>query len=100
MKNELNRRDFIKRTTMAGVGIAVSSVALAEQVQQKLKNPAKVAHVAKPMEKVRIGYVGVGGMGTAHVENLLKIKGAEIVAVCDTVESHATRAQNLVEKAG
>jgi predicted dehydrogenase len=100
MKNELNRRDFIKKTTMAGVGIAVSSVALAEQVQQKLKNPAKVAPVAKPMEKVRIGYVGVGGMGTAHVENLLKIKSAEIVAVCDTVESHATRAQNLVVKAG
>ncbi len=100
MGEELNRREFIRKSAMAGIGIAVSSVALAKEVQQKLKSPVKVAPIAKPMEKVRIGYVGVGGMGTAHVENLLKIKGAEIVAVCDIVESHAARAQDLVVKAG
>ena len=100
MEENLKRRDFIKRSAMAGVGLAVGSVVLAEELQQKLKNPAKVAPIVKPMEKVRIGYVGVGGMGTAHVENLLKIKGAEIVAVCDIVETHAARAQDMVVKAG
>ncbi|MCX6169380.1 MAG: Gfo/Idh/MocA family oxidoreductase [Ignavibacteriales bacterium] len=100
MENNLKRRDFIKRSAMAGVGIAVSSVALADEIQQKLKSPAKVAPVAKPMEKVRIGYVGVGGQGTDHVSNLLKIKGAEIVAVCDIVEAHAARAQEMIVKAG
>ena len=100
MENNLKRRDFIKKSAMAGVGIAVSSVALAEEIQQKLKTPVKAIPVAKPMEKVRIGYVGVGGMGTAHVENLLKIKGAEIVAVCDIVEAHAARAQEMIVKAG
>lgn len=100
MSEELNRRDFIKKSAMAGVGIAVSSVALAEELQQKLKSPAKVAPTAKPMEKVRIGYVGVGGMGTDHVSNLIKIKGAEIVAVCDIVEAHAARAQDMIVKAG
>jgi predicted dehydrogenase len=39
-------------------------------------------------------------MGTAHVYNLLKIKGAEIVAVCDIIEDRVKRAQDLVEKAG
>jgi len=100
MSEELNRRDFIKKSAMAGVGIAVSSVALAEELQQKLKSPAKVAPTAKPMEKVCIGYVGVGGMGTDHVSNLIKIKGAEIVAVCDIVEAHAARAQDMIVKAG
>lgn len=100
MKDELNRRDFIKKSTMAGVGIAVSSVALAEEIQQKLKSPAKVAPIAKPMEKVRIGYVGVGLQGIDHVSNLLKIKGAEIVAVCDIVEAHAAKAQDMVVKTG
>lgn len=100
MSEELNRRDFIKRSAMAGVGIAVSSVALAEEIQQKLKSPTKVAPTAKPMEKVRIGYVGVGLQGTDHVSNLLKIKGVEIVAVCDIVEAHATRAQDMIVKAG
>ncbi len=100
MSEELNRRDFIKKSAMAGVGIAVSSVALAEELQQKLKSPAKVAPTTKSMEKVRIGYVGVGLQGTDHVSNLLKIKGAEIVAVCDIVEAHATRAQDMIVKAG
>jgi predicted dehydrogenase len=100
MKNELNRRDFIKRGAMAGVGIAVSSIVAAEGVQQKLKTPVRSIPIAKPMEKVRIGYVGVGGMGTSHVNNLLKIKGAEIAAVCDVVEAHAERAQKLIENAG
>lgn len=100
MKEGINRRDFLKKSAMAGVGIAITSTVLAEQVQQKIKTPAKVAPIAKPMEKVRIGYVGVGGMGTSHVMNLLKIKGAEIVAVCDIVPSHAANSQKLVEQAG
>lgn len=100
MRDRVNRREFIKKTAMAGVGIAVSSVALAEEVEQKLKTPAKTIPTAKPMDKVRIGYVGVGGMGTAHVQNILKIKGAEIVAVCDILESHAVRAQDMIVKAG
>lgn len=55
---------------------------------------------APPLDVVRIGYVGVGGMGSAHVENLLKIKGAEVRAVCDIVESKVQRTQEMVEKAG
>ncbi|MFA7228046.1 MAG: Gfo/Idh/MocA family oxidoreductase [Melioribacteraceae bacterium] len=100
MENNLKRRDFIKRSAMAGVGIAVGSVALAEELQQKLRTPVKPVPVAKPMEKVRIGYVGAGGMGTAHISNLLKIKGAELVAVCDVVEDRVKRAQEMTLKAG
>jgi|GEM_PF-4818604 len=34
MGEELNRREFIRKSAMAGIGIAVSSVALAKEVQQ------------------------------------------------------------------
>ena len=44
---------------------------------------------------VRVGYLGVGGIGTAHVENLLKIPGAEIRAVCDIVSARVERTQQL-----
>jgi predicted dehydrogenase len=54
----------------------------------------------RPLEVVRIGFVGVGLMGTAHVENLLKIEGAEIRAVCDVVPEKVERAQQLVVDAG
>ena len=44
--------------------------------------------------------VGVGGMGTSHVSNFLKIKGCEIVAVCDIIEDRVVRAQNMAIEAG
>jgi predicted dehydrogenase len=55
---------------------------------------------APPMNEVRIGYVGVGGMGSAHVRNLLKAPGARITAICDIVEDKVTRMQKLVVDAG
>ena len=34
------------------------------------------------MDKVRVGLVGVGGMGGCHFFNYADIKNAELVAVC------------------
>ena len=35
------------------------------------------------MDKIRVGLVGIGGMGGCHFYNYEKIEGAELVAVCD-----------------
>ena len=35
------------------------------------------------MEKVKFGIVGIGNMGSAHVNNVRNIKRAELAAVCD-----------------
>ena len=35
------------------------------------------------MEKVRVAVVGVGSMGSGHVESILKVDETELVAVCD-----------------
>jgi predicted dehydrogenase len=57
--------------------------------------------VAAPaLDPVRVGFVGVGLMGTAHVENLLRIEGVELRAVCDVVEARVERAQELAVAAG
>lgn len=53
-----------------------------------------------PIDPVRIGMVGVGGMGSAHVRNFLKIEGVQITAVCDVVEEKVARIQKWVEEAG
>lgn len=39
----------------------------------------------KTLDKVRVGIIGVGGMGTAHATSLFegKVPGAELVAICD-----------------
>lgn len=52
------------------------------------------------IDPVRIGFVGVGGMGTHHIKNLVRMAGARIVALCDIREAHAARAGEIVEQAG
>ena len=100
MKNQYNRRDFIKAIAVAGAGLAVSDDLIAAMEPGRASREHAPVPVGSPMKKVRIGYVGVGLQGTSHVENLLKVEGAEITAVCDIVESKVKRAQDMVEKAG
>ncbi len=38
------------------------------------------------MDKARIGIIGFGSIGKVHIENFMKIKEAEVVAVCDIDE--------------
>ena len=45
----------------------------------------------RPIDIVRIGYVGVGLQGSSHFRNLLRIEGAEIAALCDSVPEKVTR---------
>src|SRR5438552_13893014 len=89
------RRDFLKLGVATGLSAAIPGAVLAADTDR----PA-APFAAPPMERVRIGFVGVGGMGTVHVRNLLQIEGAQIRAVCDIVEDEVTRAQELVQKAG
>ena len=100
MKKQFNRRDFIKTMAVAGAGIAAGNDLLASVQPDFHTAPSRPAPVGSPMQKVRIGFVGVGLQGTSHVENLLKVEGADIVAVCDIIESRVQRAQDMVEKAG
>lgn len=106
----VTRRSFIK-TGAVGLGAAASASACASQSEtteasatgappRTLPNPPAQPLTAPPLDVVRIGFVGVGGMGTAHVRNLVRIDGCVVTAVCDIVEAHAERAADIVEEAG
>jgi hypothetical protein len=92
----MKRREFIKTTagTVAAGAVAPLVGAAAEQA---LRTPLLAA---PPMETVRIGYVGIGGMGSAHVNNLLKIPGCRITAVCDINPERTAWAVKAVTAAG
>lgn len=55
---------------------------------------------APPMELVRIGFVGIGGQGSGHVRNLLKIPGCRITAVCDIRPERTQWATGQITAAG
>ncbi|MXW71651.1 MAG: hypothetical protein F4Z74_09415, partial [Acidobacteria bacterium] len=92
---EISRRQLLA----AGAGAAAAGPALAG-VQAA---PAGLLTAPK-VPNVRIGFVGVGGMGTVHVRNLLAVHraspGVEIRAVCDIRPEHAERARDFIREAG
>jgi predicted dehydrogenase len=49
---------------------------------------------------VRVGFVGVGGMGSVHVQNFLNMDGVVVKAICDIMEDKVARAGKWVEEAG
>lgn len=92
-----NRRDFVRIGVAAGAAWSLLGKA-AHTVSAQGETPA--FFTAPPMERVRVGFVGVGSMGTNHIGNLLKLEGVEIKAVCDILEERVTRIQDMVVAAG
>jgi predicted dehydrogenase len=91
-----SRRDALKQLGVAGAvaGIGRRTLAAAQ-------SPAgSTAFAAPPIETVRIGYVGIGGQGSSHVRNLLKIPGCRITAVCDIRPERTAWATMAITAAG
>src|SRR5205809_7851562 len=106
--DDLDRRDALKLIA-SGLGLAAlgGTAACAPAVRAASAAPRPQAGLAPerflaapPMDTVRIGFVGVGGQGTAHVHNLLRVEGCVIKAVDDIVPEKVTKIQDLVEQAG
>jgi predicted dehydrogenase len=54
-------------------------------------------------DRIRIGVIGVGGMGTGHVASLVKKSDTEniaVVAVCDVYQRRITRAKGISKAEG
>jgi predicted dehydrogenase len=96
-----SRRDFLKATTAGLASVAALPAAgAAASGAEPTAAPATLLFKAEPIDRVRVGFVGVGGMGTVHLENYIAIEGVEIKAVCDIDQSHAERASKKVVEAG
>jgi predicted dehydrogenase len=103
MKKRLNRRDFLKQSSAAGLGVALGSMAMggcAGVKQPQLKTKPVEHLVTPPIDTVRVGYVGIGNQGSGHLRNLLRIEGVEMKAVCDIREERINWAQKECAKAG
>jgi predicted dehydrogenase len=78
------RRDFLKATTLAGVGLSL----LSSDIFAKLNDT-----------KVRLGFIGVGFRGQSHLELALNRNDVEIVAICDIQQAMIDMSLQMVHKA-
>lgn len=84
---KINRREAIAR---AGWGAAVAAGAFAAP------RPARAK--LGPSERVRLGVIGCGGMGTRHLEALAVNPNCEVAAVCDCFTPRYENAVGVVGK--
>jgi predicted dehydrogenase len=83
---KFKRRDFIKTTAVAGVGLAVS--------------PGIAFGNVSSESKLRLGFIGVGLRGTWHLQNSLKRNDVEVVAICDIDPVRLEICQKYIAEAG
>ncbi len=107
MSDQPTRRDFLRTSATAAIAASVPGTvaaavpgAVAAATPPRPRQEREPFLAGPPMEEVRIGFVGTGGQGTSHVRNLVDIPGCRITAVCDIVESHATRAAKIIADKG
>ncbi|HOP61229.1 MAG TPA: Gfo/Idh/MocA family oxidoreductase [Candidatus Saccharicenans sp.] len=100
-----SRRQFLKLGLTGTAGLWLTGRKLEVRGQARKETPPAATDygplfTSPPLKVVRVGFVGVGGMGSVHVRNFLNIDGVEIKAICDIVEEKVARAQKWVEEAG
>lgn len=89
----LSRRDFLKNMgVVGGGGLLLSSLPLLHAYA--LKKEKDVAG-----SKARLAIIGTGSRGMYHINHLLQIPHAEIVAICDIYQPHLDNAAKLCPKA-
>ncbi|MDR2385291.1 MAG: Gfo/Idh/MocA family oxidoreductase [Tannerella sp.] len=82
---KINRRDFFNTLGSSGW------IALFPWLQSCTKE----INEATSGEKVRIGIIGTGSRGMYHLNNLLNIPQAEVIALCDDYKPHLQQAATL-----
>jgi len=94
-----NRREFLKTGAAAVAGAAAVGALRGEaSVTEQASYSGQFA--APPIETVRIGYVGVGLQGGSHVQNLIRIPGCRVTAVCDIRPERTDWATRQITGAG
>jgi len=109
-KERTSRREFIKVAAAgaAAIGITLKGLSYPGSRQGRWFSESGMPAgqksvmdlVCDPMEKVRIGYIGLGMRGMDAVRRMLQVDGIEVRAVCDIIPERVAEAKKIVREAG
>lgn len=93
MKN-INRRNFIRKTSMAGAAIAIAP-SIANASSSFIERPYNAKYMgdfaAPKLETVRAAFIGVGARGPGHLKFIAQLPGTEVVAISDLYQDSVER---------
>jgi predicted dehydrogenase len=85
----LSRRQFFLTAASAAGALGMPSVIPGSVLGADGQTP--------PSNKVTLGCIGVGGMGTYNMKSLAGQPGCRVVAICDAMESRRQKAKDFVD---
>ena len=105
MEKKMDRREFLNRSSLAAAAASVG-VASAKTSKKPLKprvTARSASRVVGANDRINVGSIGVGGMGTAHlrafVQQSERDKDIQVVAVCDVYKRRKERALSVAKLA-
>ncbi|MBL8226924.1 MAG: Gfo/Idh/MocA family oxidoreductase [Bryobacterales bacterium] len=90
MKPATTRRAFLQTAACAFPTIVPSYVLGLRHADASQSMP--------PSERVHMGFVGVGSMGTGHLRGTLQYPDVRVTAICDVRDAHRERAKTMVDR--
>ena len=86
------RRSFLGTSAKATAALGISSAI----PWQSLANTKGVA----PSDRLNVAAIGINGMGWEDLKNLIKVPGAQVVALCDVDENVLNKRKDELAKGG
>ncbi len=86
------RRDFLRRSAAAGAGLFCLPTMIPSSVRTGSKK-------VLPNDRINLGFIGVGNMGTGHLRSCTGYDDVMVTAVCDVRKEHRDRAKEIVDTA-
>ncbi|MBM4087739.1 MAG: twin-arginine translocation signal domain-containing protein, partial [Planctomycetes bacterium] len=80
------RRDFLRRSAVGALAVGLSA--------------ASARRVLGANDRINVGVIGCGGMGTGHLRRLVEMSdngeaNIKVIAVCDIYEPRKQRAKDI-----
>ncbi len=92
MTNQFSRRSFLAHS------IAGPAAFSATWGSEPLATAARPTRLVPASEKIRVGFIGVGGMGSGTLNGFLSHADVDVPALCDVYEPNLNQAREKVEK--
>ena len=88
MTDKINRRDFIKRSAATGAGAGLT-------LGMSRRSNAAFDNTDGPNGRVTLGFIGTGARARQVMDDVMKVPGFEIVALCDAYKGRLQHASEI-----
>lgn len=100
-----DRRNFLKQSGMAGLGLAAFQSENGNQEPQPYMDKGKQifnmsGYAAPKIDTVRIGYIGLGNRGGGAIQRIVRVGNVSVKALCDIRPERVAEAKKKFEGTG